>query len=298
MADAHTLLRAVHRGPPQAARTPTRASGSSALPEGKERAKLAALIDAYLARAPDARVGPRGLPRLGPRALRRAARTCALYSQAGSWPAVLPALREKARIKRSRPSRAAGGRPRSPGQAGEGGRLLPRDGDGPAAVGGRRRQGAGRARLDPRAERRGAAAGGACVRAVAPQDAASGGRRSPAPRATPRPMPSRRLRRPRPPRSGTRSTASSAAARRVSPPLPHDVAHMRPQHDLIALYRHVLRSGDVALARRLGRLLSGSGYAPSDCRATATAPLAGDTTARRPALNDCWTAWARSATLR
>jgi hypothetical protein len=30
---------------------------------------------------------------------------------------------------------------------------------------------------------------------------------------------------------------------------------MRPQHDLIPFYRHVLRSGDVALARRLGRIL-------------------------------------------
>lgn len=30
---------------------------------------------------------------------------------------------------------------------------------------------------------------------------------------------------------------------------------MRPKHDLIKLYRHVLRAGDVRLARRLGRIL-------------------------------------------
>ena len=30
---------------------------------------------------------------------------------------------------------------------------------------------------------------------------------------------------------------------------------MRTQHDLIAFYRHVLRSGDVALAGRIGRAL-------------------------------------------
>jgi hypothetical protein len=30
---------------------------------------------------------------------------------------------------------------------------------------------------------------------------------------------------------------------------------MRPQHDLIVFYRHVLRSGDVALSRRLGQTL-------------------------------------------
>ena len=30
---------------------------------------------------------------------------------------------------------------------------------------------------------------------------------------------------------------------------------MRTQHDLIAFYRHVLRSGDVALAGRVGRAL-------------------------------------------
>lgn len=30
---------------------------------------------------------------------------------------------------------------------------------------------------------------------------------------------------------------------------------MRPKHDLIPLYRHVLRAGDVRLARRLGRIL-------------------------------------------
>jgi hypothetical protein len=37
----------------------------------------------------------------------------------------------------------------------------------------------------------------------------------------------------------------------------HDAEDMRPPHDLIAFYRHVLRSGDVALARRLGRTLMG-----------------------------------------
>ena len=30
---------------------------------------------------------------------------------------------------------------------------------------------------------------------------------------------------------------------------------MRRQHDLIAFYRHVLRSGELALAGRLGRIL-------------------------------------------
>lgn len=30
---------------------------------------------------------------------------------------------------------------------------------------------------------------------------------------------------------------------------------MQTQHDLLALYRHLLRSGDVAPARRLGRAL-------------------------------------------
>jgi hypothetical protein len=42
---------------------------------------------------------------------------------------------------------------------------------------------------------------------------------------------------------------------RQSSPPSHDAEDMRPPHDLIAFYRHVLRSGDIGLARRLGRTL-------------------------------------------
>ena len=77
----------------------------------------------------------------------------ALYSQAGSWPAVLPALREKARLKRSdlvaRLAAALGVQDKEK----KVGSYYHEMETGAAAIGGRRRQGAGRAGVDPRAER-------------------------------------------------------------------------------------------------------------------------------------------------
>jgi len=68
--------------------------------EGRERALLAAMIDGYLERAPT--------PEWNPDAFRESGLTplaeridLALQGRAGTWPAVLPSLSHKARLKRS-----------------------------------------------------------------------------------------------------------------------------------------------------------------------------------------------------
>jgi hypothetical protein len=99
MADAHALLEqyvAAHSAGQEA----DPREWLDRLPEGTERAKLAALIDAYLERAPmrawDADAfRDSGLAPFAERV------NSTLYSEAGRWPAVLPALREKARVRRS-----------------------------------------------------------------------------------------------------------------------------------------------------------------------------------------------------
>jgi len=99
MADAHTLLEqyiSAHRGGEEA----DPAAWLDRLPDGGERAKLAALIDAYLSRAPMREWDPDAFRASGLAPFAERA-NLALYSEAGSWPAVLPQLREKARIKRS-----------------------------------------------------------------------------------------------------------------------------------------------------------------------------------------------------
>lgn len=98
MADAHTLLEqyiAAHRG------------GEGADPrawlaraQGGERAKLAALIDAYLERAPMRAWDAEGFRESGLASFAEQLNQ-SLLSQAGTWPTVLPALREKVRLKRS-----------------------------------------------------------------------------------------------------------------------------------------------------------------------------------------------------
>lgn len=99
MADAHTLLEqyiAAHRSGERA----DPREWLEHAPEGSERDKLAALIDAYLERAP-MRDWDRqaflssGLARFAERVNQ------GLYSQAGAWPAVLPELRAQAKLKRS-----------------------------------------------------------------------------------------------------------------------------------------------------------------------------------------------------
>ena len=226
MADAHTLLEQYVVSPQQGrGHRPARVARAPARGQG---ARQAGGADRRLPRArAHARVGPGGLPRLGPRALRRA----------GQQRFVLPG-RELAGgpsraagegpVEAERPSRAAGGRPRSPGQGEEGGLLLPRDGDRAAALGGRRRQGAGCAGVDPRAERRGAAAGWGGVPGW--RGGVAGVRRA-------RRLPAQRAvlwtRSPRwatlptsPPRSRTRSTSSFVATNASAhPPPPRRCAH-------------------------------------------------------------------------
>ena len=96
--DAHTLLEqyiAAH------------ASGEHAdpgewlvrAPEG-ERDKLVALIDAYLARAPMREWDPEAFRSSGLATFSEQLNQ-GFYSEAGAWPAVLPQLREKAKLKRS-----------------------------------------------------------------------------------------------------------------------------------------------------------------------------------------------------
>ena len=99
MADAHTLLEqyiAAHRGGADA----DPAEWLERVPEGGERAKLAALIDAYHAREPMRAWDPDAFRASGLAPFAERA-NLALYSEAGSWPAVLPRLRERARVKRS-----------------------------------------------------------------------------------------------------------------------------------------------------------------------------------------------------
>jgi hypothetical protein len=99
MTDAHTLLEqyvAAHgKGEADDPR-----EWLERLPEGRERAKLEALIDAYLSRAPMRKWDPDAFRASGLAPFAEQVNT-ALYSQSGNWPAVLPALREKAQIKRS-----------------------------------------------------------------------------------------------------------------------------------------------------------------------------------------------------
>lgn len=98
MADVHSLLEqfiAEHR------------SGGRADPgewvdrvQGSDRAKLSALVDAYLERAPMREWDADAFRESG-LALFAEQVNSALYSEAGNWPVVLPALRDKARLKRS-----------------------------------------------------------------------------------------------------------------------------------------------------------------------------------------------------
>lgn len=69
--------------------------------EGVDRAELAALIDGYLARAPRRRVAGRIRPGAagGPSAAADRIER-AVFGEAGTWPVLLPRLRERARIAR------------------------------------------------------------------------------------------------------------------------------------------------------------------------------------------------------
>ena len=100
MADAHTLLEQYIAAHSKGEDADPR-EWLERLPEGT-RARQAGGADRRLPRS--ARPCARGTRRpSAPRASRRFAEqvNSALYSQAGNWPAVLPALREKARLKRS-----------------------------------------------------------------------------------------------------------------------------------------------------------------------------------------------------
>ena len=68
--------------------------------EGRERALLAAMIDGYLERAPAPEWDPEAFRQSGLAPLAERV-DLALQGQAGTWPAVLPSLSHKARLKRS-----------------------------------------------------------------------------------------------------------------------------------------------------------------------------------------------------
>jgi len=66
--------------------------------EGRDREELAALIDAYLQRAPRRRVAPAAMSREARDASDRVERS--LFGDAGAWPLLLPRLRERAHLPR------------------------------------------------------------------------------------------------------------------------------------------------------------------------------------------------------
>lgn len=68
--------------------------------EGVDRAELAALIDSYLARAPGAEWDPEGFKGSAAERLTESLDR-SLRGQAGLWPAILPRLRERARVNRT-----------------------------------------------------------------------------------------------------------------------------------------------------------------------------------------------------
>lgn len=99
MADAHTLLEqyiAAHTRDPDA----DPREWLERAPEGDERDKLSALIDAYLARVPIREWDGQAFRASGLAAFAEQLNQ-GFYSEAGAWPAVLPRLRERARLKRS-----------------------------------------------------------------------------------------------------------------------------------------------------------------------------------------------------
>ena len=68
--------------------------------EGRDRALLAAMIDTYLERAPAPEWDPEAFRQSGLAPLAERIES-SLHGQAGTWPAVLPSLSHKARLKRS-----------------------------------------------------------------------------------------------------------------------------------------------------------------------------------------------------
>jgi hypothetical protein len=99
MADAYTLLEeyiAAHSRDQEA----DPRQWLDRVPEGGERDKLAALIDAYLARAPMRQWDAAAFRDSGLAGFAEGVNQ-GFYSEAGAWPAVLPRLRERARLKRS-----------------------------------------------------------------------------------------------------------------------------------------------------------------------------------------------------
>ena len=173
----------------------------------EDRALLAALIEGYLEQAPRRELEPRRAARLRGRAGGGGNPAVA----GGSLGTVAGAAASPARAGAHQASRSgarAGGAAGSGVTAGQGGRLLPPDGAGAAA---RRRSvghGARRARQDRGGGGRVAAKGRVAARAGALAHGRGGGvhAHEPAPRTC------RGAHRRWPPRSGTRSTAFSAAA--------------------------------------------------------------------------------------
>ena len=98
MADVDTLLKeyiAAHRGGGEADPRDWLARA-----EGRERALLAAMIDTYLERAPAPEWDAEAFRESGLAPLAERIES-SLQGQAGTWPAVLPSLSHKARLKRS-----------------------------------------------------------------------------------------------------------------------------------------------------------------------------------------------------
>ena len=218
---------------------------------GAERAELAALIDAYLARAPRQafdQAAFRGSS--AERTVDELER--AIAGQAGLWPALLPRLRDRAGLKRSHLVERLAAALGVQGPRGQGRRLLPPDGAG--APSGRGRLGPGargaRAASSARPRRRSAKPD---ARFAPPSEgpaaapAAAFARRAYAEAAGPPRRGAAAARRGRVGRGRRAVPRRLTSGSRVQTTLP--MIDMRDAHDPAALVRHAAAGGRLAARR-------------------------------------------------
>ncbi len=269
---------------------------------GDEREELEELIDAYFVGAP-----PRSWDAAayrGSSAERIAdALDRSFRGQAGLWPAVLPRLRDRARLTRGALVRTLSREPRGRRPPREGGRLLPRDGAGPPALRGGVGPGTRRPGRDRRDERRGPAKSrrAAVRRAIgrgrgsglrAPGEAGAGVRASGRGGGS---SPTRTA-----PPSGTRWTSCSGAAERRLPRRADLTSAPRWRRSSSAPRRSSSRSRRGSGTARASRCRSRRSPTPATgcwfatSRTCARRPAARSSSPARPSPASCWPTWARS----